>query len=141
MRRPATPGIYTAGQGNGFLWGLWTPSVTQSATPAQSSSNSLYLITDRVADAWCTVSFTGSGTASNSIVCTLPFTALWTAGAIGEFRYFDSGNTNRAGTVVLASTTTVNFIYDGFGSNMGAGDFAIASGDSFSMHVRVPLAA
>lgn len=113
-------------------WTTWTPTVTQSGTPTQATADSRYTRIGRTIIATGLITFTGAGTGSNAIICTLPVTARTPTTGIdlGTFTYFDSGNTNRQGTARYASTTTCNFIYDGFGSAMGVGDFAIASGDA-----------
>lgn len=124
-------------------WLTWTPSVTQSTTPGQSVTEARYARQGRSIDAYATITFSGAGTASNAIECTYPVTPRTYSGntVIGSFRFFDTGNTNRAGVIIYSSTTKIRFIYDGFGSDMGAGDFAIASGDSLSILLRYESAA
>lgn len=113
-------------------WTTWTPTVTQSNTPAQSTTDCRYMRLGRLVVATGQISFTGAGTGSNAIVCTLPVTARTASGvpALGTFQYFDSGTTQRQGSAMYASTTTVNFSYDGYGNVMGNGDgLTIANGD------------
>lgn len=108
----------------------WSPVVTQSNTPAQTVNWARYLRVGRQITVWFNITFNGAGTASNNIVLTaLPLAAANLIGIQGSFRYFDTGNTNRAGHVRGVGTTSVVFNYDGFGNEMGNGDFAIASGD------------
>lgn len=111
-------------------WDTWTPVVTQSATPAQSVNRARYTRMGRTVFATFDVSLSGAGTASNPILVTgLPIAAADADDIYGSFHYFDSGNTNRAGTCEGDTTTSVEFYYDGFGNRMGIADFAIATGD------------
>lgn len=118
-----------APDGAGALPG-WNPVVTQSVTPGQTENYAEYMRLGRLIVALFKITFTGAGTATNVITLTgLPATAADVSAIGGAFRYFDAGNTNRAGSIVGATTTTAKFIYDGFGADMGNGDFAIANTD------------
>ena len=109
----------------------WTPSIAQSNTPSQTIAFARYHRLGRLIIAHWSIVLTGAGTATNSIVLSgLPVAAASASGIQGSFKFFDAGNTVRAGHVVGASTSTVVFNYDGFGNNMGNGDFAIANTDT-----------
>lgn len=124
-------------------WTTWTPTVTQSATPAQTVLDARYMRIGRTILGTAQINFSGAGTGSNTIVCTLPVTARTPAGVpiLGTFQYFDSGATQHQGSAMYASTTTCNFSYDGFGSVMGQGDLAIASGDALRVSFQYEAAA
>lgn len=114
-------------------WAVWTPVVSQSNTPAQTINWARYVRAGRLITAHFSVTLTAAGTAANRIVLSgLPAAAADAAAIGGSFRYFDAGTTNRAGTISGLSTTTARFFYDGFGSDMGLGDFAIANTDLIS---------
>lgn len=110
----------------------WAPTVVQSNTPAQTLIYAKYTKVGRLVSATFAFSFQGAGTASNNItLTTLPVQPAGTAGVIqGSFKYFDAGNTIHAGHVWSNSLTQAFFNYDGFGNNMGNGDFAIANNDT-----------
>ena len=109
--------------------------VSQSATPTTSSKTGRYSRRGgrRVHFQW-EMTFSSAGTASNEIrLGTLPVAPHATQSpCVGAFRYFDAGTTVHTGSVLLdGPNARLTFSYDGFGSNMGAGDFAIANTDSF----------
>jgi hypothetical protein len=111
-------------------WTAWTPVITQSTTPTQAIAYATYQRTGRKYTCHFGITFTGAGTANNAIgLQGFPTTAANTNAIRGWFRYFDSGNTNRVGTLVGNTTTTCRFYYDGWGNEMGNTDFAVANGD------------
>jgi len=113
-------------------WLSWSPTFKQSNTPAQTVTDARYMRLGRTVIASAFVTFSGDGTASNAITCTYPVTPRTPTNApvVGTFTYFDSGSTNHQGSIIYSTASTVKFIYDGFGNDMGSGDFAITSGDS-----------
>jgi hypothetical protein len=121
-------------------WTVWAPVITQNNTPTKTTAWAKYQRIGRTIFAVFDVTFTSAGTAANNIVATLPVTAAHAGAIVGSFRFFDTGTTNRAGTATGASTTTVQFIYDGFGNSMGNGDLVIANGDRLQMTVTYEAA-
>lgn len=115
------------------VWDSWTPVITQGVTPTQTVVLARYTRMGRTIHAHGHLTFTGAGTAATDIVITaLPATSVTAVGgtAAGSFRYFDTGNTNFAGTVLLDSAaTTARMVRTGDGNNLGNGSHAIASGD------------
>ena len=117
-------------------WSSYTSFVvSQSATPTTSAKTGRFRRDGRrtVHFQW-EMTFSSAGTASNEIrLGTLPVAPHATQSpCVGAFRYFDAGTTVHAGSVMLdGPNARLTFCYDGFGSNMGAGDFAIANTDTF----------
>jgi hypothetical protein len=115
-------------------WTTWSPVVSQSVTPTATTNYAHYIKIGRLVMAFWKVSFTGAGTAANAILLSgLPFAAAagTNLGVYGSYRYFQSGTTNHVGTPINASTTSINFVYDAFGNNLGNGDsVTIKSGDA-----------
>lgn len=124
-------------------WTTWTPAVTQSNTPTQTVTEARYSRYGRLIVATAMVSFSAAGTGSNAIEMTYPVTPRTSSGtpALGSFRFFDTGNTNHAGTVIYQSVTKMRFVYDGFGAELGNGDFTIASGDAIQVVLMYEAAA
>lgn len=109
----------------------WSPVFTQSVVPTKTTTNAKYFRIGRFVICWWAVTFTSAGTASNQIVMSgLPVAASIASAIQGTFKYFDAGNTVRAGHCNGTSTTSALFYYDGFGNPMGLGDFAIANTDT-----------
>jgi len=114
----------------GGTFASWAVAVRQSSTPAQTVNYARYFKIGRLVYAAWSVTINGAGVANNSIIVdNLPVAAAVASGIHGSFKYFDAGNTVRAGHVWGASTTSLAFNYTSFGNNMGIGDFAMAAGD------------
>lgn len=123
-------GPVTAGMVASEAFGAWTPSLAQSNTPAQTVNWARYQKLGRLVIAHFNVTINAAGTINNNIILSgLPGAAANTSAIGGSFRYFDTGNTNRAGTITGATTTTAKFEYDGYGNSMGNGDLIMASSD------------
>lgn len=122
-------------------WTGWTPVVAQGVTPTQAIVYATCHRVGRLYTCHFALTFSTGGTANNNIVLSgWPVAAANSNGIRGMFRYFDAGNTNRAGTILGATTTTANFYYDGYGNAMGNGDFAIANTDAVQGTVIVEAA-
>lgn len=120
----------TAGMVASEPFGAWTPSFAQGNTPAQTVNWASYQKLGRLVIAHFNVTINAAGTINNNIILSgLPGAAANTSAIGGSFRYFDAGNTNRAGTITGATTTTAKFEYDGYGNSMGNADFIMANGD------------
>jgi hypothetical protein len=109
----------------------WTPTVTQGVSITRTITWARYMKIGRLVVAHFSLALQSPGTVANNIVLGgLPFTAASASSIQGSYKYFDAGTTVRAGHIVGASTTTCSFNYDGFGNQMGNGDFAVANGDA-----------
>lgn len=122
----------TAGMVASEPFGTWTPVITQSNTPAQTINRAVFTKVGRLWTGFFHISFTSAGTATNNIFLSGFPVAASNLSFGGSFRYFDAGNTIRAGTIIGNTTTQVAFVYDGYGNSMGFGDFIIANGDMIS---------
>lgn len=118
---------------NLVAWTTWAPVITQGNTPSKTTVRATYQRIGRAIIANFDVSFTTAGTVNTNILTTLPVPAAHASAIGGSFRYFDTGTTNHAGTVLGSSTTATGFVYDGWGNQMGNGDLIIASGDSLQV--------
>lgn len=110
-------------------WTTWAPTITQSNTPTKTTNRATYQRIGRLIIAMFDVTFTSPGSINNNVLTTLPVNAAASAAMGGSFRYFDTGATNHAGTVVSVDTTHAGFVYDGYGNLLGNGDLIIANGD------------
>ena len=114
-------------------WTSWTPVVTQGVNPTFTNTRSRYIKVGRLVIATFAVAITSSGTSSTAMALNFGGIATAAAGdsAYGAFRIFDTGITNYAGTLVAASSTTMNLYQDGNGNPLGFGQ-QFTSGDLFS---------
>jgi hypothetical protein len=124
----------------------WTVgAITQAAsTPAFTTNSARQITIGKFALIEMNVAFTGAGTAGSAIAVTLPAgltLASSGAGTLGSFTYNDISTTIYTGSVLFATTTTLQFIASGNANYLGATpNFAIANGDSLSLTVMVELA-
>lgn len=111
----------------------WTPTLKQTTTPTQTNVRSRYLKVGKLLVATYAISLTGSATAGAAI--TLDFSSIGTAAnadaSFGAFRHFDTGVTNYVGISKGASTTTLEFFVDAYGSNHGQQPVNLSNGDTF----------
>ena len=130
---------YLAGEGG--AWTSWTPAVTQVGSVSVTNTRSTYARFGRLIVASLNLAVTGSGTAANSVLISLPVTAASaTAGAIGSGVIKDSSASNaRYGGVALLSTTTSFLLISTNGGvaspgALGSVDFTagLASGDDIT---------
>jgi hypothetical protein len=120
---------------NGAAWVIdsepsqaWTPTINQPGSIAKTvnwgwsqRSNGLYRAT-------CKLSITGSGTGTNAITVSTPFTQVE---AFGSFVFFDTSNSfYRSGNVLPQSTTLYSFVIDSGADLYGiAGTDGMTNGD------------
>lgn len=122
-------------------WTSFTPTLTQSVTVTKTVTYAKYQRVGRTIFASYDLAITGAGTTANAILLGLPVAAATTGCATGSFRYFDTGNTIYAGSVVSNTTTTLQFFVSGNGNPMGVNPtFAAANGDSMQVHVTYEAA-
>ncbi len=122
----------TAGMIVSEPWTSWSPVITQGNTPTATVNWARYHRIGRLITAHFHVSLTSAGTTTQNIEISLPVPAVSNLCIGGSFRYFDAGNTIRAGTIIGSTVSIARFVYDGYGNNMGFGDFVIANGDLIS---------
>lgn len=117
-------------------WTSWTPTMTQTGTLTFTITSAKYIKVGRLVIAYFDLTGFSGGTNAAAIVMNFGSggTALPSASTgssiHGQFRWFDAGNTNYAGTIVGTSTTSVSFYEDGNGNPLGGGALASA-GDVF----------
>jgi len=104
---PTAAILNTYAMGEGGAWTSWTPTVTQSVSVTVTNTRSRYARYGRTIHFSLELTVTGSGTAANAVVFSLPATAASSSGVIGIGYIDDDSATARfAGRVALASTTT-----------------------------------
>ena len=100
-------------------WTSWTPAVTQSTSVSLTATGSRYCKFGRLVIAQAAIAVTGSGTASNAIIISLPVTSKTLAGggwlAIGSWGGVDTGTQVYSGEVVWVSTTTCALVISSSG--------------------------
>ena len=122
-------------------WSSFTPTLVQSGAVTKTVTYAKYMRVGRVIFATINLAITGAGTTANAITVGLPVTAASSSGVVGSFRYFDTGSTIYAGTVLSSSTTAVQCFVSGNGNPMGVNPtFAAASGDSIQLQVTYEAA-
>lgn len=96
-----------------------TPVVTQSVTVTKTTTMSRYAKIGRLVIWAFYLTVTGSGTASQVVTVTLPFTAAATAGSLCGVGYiYDSSvNLNYTGLTALFDSTHCSFVIGGTNSN------------------------
>lgn len=118
------------------VWADWTPTVTQSGAVTVTVNNARYRAIGKSLRLQGTLTVIGSGTSGFAIVIGgLPVAAAYAAvsGARGAARIFRSGVTDYACTVLVATTTTLQFTGWNNTSNMGiAPAFGLAVNDQIS---------
>lgn len=119
-------------------WSAWTPVWTQSATITKTIVLARYFQFGKLVIARAVMTATSGGTAGQVVNVSIPVTAQGSGGTVGNFVIQDaSPNTFYAGTVVMATTTTLGFVVDGTAGNLFGATPAIttASGDGLSFTV------
>lgn len=117
----------------GGSWTTWTPTITQSGSVTFTNTRSTYARLGRTIIANFALTVTGSGTATNDIVVSLPATAAAANAGQGVGFILDTGNTYYVGTWVLTTTTTARLLTYGNGNPAGVNpNFALAVGDVLS---------
>jgi hypothetical protein len=96
-------------QGGTGVWTSYTPTVTQSGAVTVTVTYSRYNKIGRTVVWSCSVAVTGSGSASNAIVFTLPVTAAVSGPIVGAGILNDAGVGFYGLNASLASTTTLVF--------------------------------
>ena len=125
--------------GEGGQWTSWTPTVTQSGTVTATVTYARYARYGRTIHFEAFLSITGTGTGANDITVTLPVTASYGDGAIGNGTVYDaSTNILYHGTLTKTSTTVAKIIaISGAGSPfyLGSASFtaALANPDNISI--------
>lgn len=117
-------------------WTSWTPTLTQTVSVTVTNTRSVYMKVGKLVIATFSLTATTSGTAGGTVVVgfgsggtALP-TAANASSIFGSYRFLDSGSTNYAGTVVGASTTTLNFYKDADGNPLGpTGSLQVTNND------------
>lgn len=101
-------------------WTDFTPTLFQGAGVAVTVDRARYVRMGRTVSFFVQMTATAAGLAGNQILAGIPPVTAASANAIfGSFRYFDTGNTNFAGTMEGATTTSVEFYQDGNGNPFG----------------------
>lgn len=109
---------------------LASPTLTQGVTLTLTVNYSRYFKVGKLFIWSFKLSINSAGTASNAFELTLPVTLHNANASRGSFRYFDSGSTNYAGTIVANTTNTVRFVRDADGNAFGVATPTAASGDN-----------
>lgn len=118
-------------------WPSYTPTLTQFGTVTKTVTFSKYWKYGRTVVFETYLVATGSGTASNAISVSLPFTASAAGVVVGSFYLYDSSaGVNRTCVAALNSTTTVSGVLDGSAGYIGASGFtdALTSGDAILLY-------
>ena len=122
--------------GEGGAWQSWTPTCTQSGAVTVTNTRSRFARYGRTIVCNWSLSVTGTGTASNSVVVSLPVTAAAAGMVVGSGYVFDASagllypalaniNTTTALTFLTTSTDSASF-------QLGVVNFtaALAAGDA-----------
>lgn len=119
-------------------WTSYTPTVTQSGSVTKTVTYAKYRTFGGTTEVIVYLSLTGSGTTNNAITVSLPTTCVTsTTLSVGSGFYLDSGTATYPIGVLIASTTTVNFLRQDTqpGNSFGQDpNFAAASGDVLRFH-------
>lgn len=116
-----------------FTWTDWTPTLTQGATVSKTVNRAKYVKIGNVIVAFCYLSPTAAGTASNAITVSVPLTPAADPCGAGAYWYYDLGTTIHAGTAIVGAAAS--FYQEGDGNPLGVSAPTIASGDGFQMIV------
>ena len=129
----------------------YTPTITQSGSVAKTVTYCEYIVRGGVVDYWGTVSFTGSGTATNLVTVSLPVNAdsgAVTAGQnVGTGILYDASAGDYPCIARIASASTISFVQssiEGTSNNKlglnGGFTAQIVSGDALQWHVTYAIA-
>lgn len=126
----------------------YVPTWTQSVVVTKTTVVAQYNKVGRWVDAYFHLSAAGAGTALNAFSVTVPVTAAANASGqvCGEFFLFDASiSTIYTGTILLASTTLLNFYVGGTvtaaaGATGGTFTAALAAADQLRGYVRYEAA-
>jgi len=135
-------GVNTLGVYSGSVWSTigpvhgaltnFTPAITQGGAVTATVAYARYQRIGRMILGSLFLSVTGSGTASNSIVVTLPVTAITADVTAGSFSLFDTGTgVWHTGSVYLVFTSSMAFIRNASGGAtflMGGGTSGYTDG-------------
>lgn len=131
--------INTYLMGEGGAWSSWTPTVTQSGSVTVTVTRARFARYGRKIEFYALLSVTGSGTAANEVLMSLPVTASTSAYVINGAGYIvdASATTQYPGIAFLKTTTTVGLVpsnVTGIGL-LGALGFTagLASGDTIQI--------
>lgn len=119
-------------------WQSFVPTLSQNGTMTLNVNYAKYVINGKTVTASFDLGITG-GTATAGATVILGFgsgsTALPTAanssGIHGSYRWFDAGVSNWVGTICGTSTTSVFFLNDGNGNQVGTSGTLSGPSDSF----------
>lgn len=117
----------------GAAWENWTPQLWQGANRTSTVNYCRYAQINKLVVVVGSISPTATGSAGSAIeIRSLPITMANQDAVFGSFSYLDAGVAWYIGSVVGASTTSVQF----YGYNTatffgGSPNFAVASGDAF----------
>lgn len=100
-------------------WTTWVPTLFQGQSVSVTVDRARFVRIGRTITAFAQLTASSVGLAGNAILASIPVTASNANQAFGSFRYFDTGNTNFAGTTEGETTTTVEFFQDGNGNPLG----------------------
>jgi hypothetical protein len=106
----------------------WTPTISQPGSITKTVNWGYSQRQGGMYRATCKLSITGSGTATNPIIVTTPFTHVE---AFGSFVFYDTSNSfYRSGNVLPYSTTEYSFVIDSGADLYGiAGTDGMTNGD------------
>lgn len=113
----------------------WTPTVTQPSDITISASNAVYVSVGPLIYLSIFVQLGSAGTSGQHVtVSGLPAVIrpqiTGSHFTIGNFTYYDAGNTTYAGSAVYVATNSVKFLTHNNSNYLGATpSFAVASGD------------
>lgn len=114
-------------------WGTYTPTLTQSGTVTKTVTQANYVRLGDLVICQVALAATGSGTANNAIIVTLPVNALHTGFQVGNGHWFDTSATQNYQThAYLYSATQLIFyrVDTTTASAIGVDpNLALASGD------------
>jgi hypothetical protein len=123
--------------GEGGAWTSWTPVVTQSASVTVTNTRSVYARYGRTIHFSLDLAVTGTGTAANAVVITLPVTAAAAGNVTGITGYIQDSSVGDIFTGIGFPTSTTTFRLRGTQSATGIAALgavwftaALASGDT-----------
>lgn len=120
-------------------WTAYTPTVTQSGTVTKTVTYAKYKKVGRTVTVNLLLTMTGSGTASNAIIISLPFAAFnASALVVGTFHLFNNSGPNHfVGAAAFWSTTSVACLTNNNSHYLGQASSAfsstLASGDQLTL--------
>jgi hypothetical protein len=118
-------------------WTSYTPTLAQGATGniSKTVTYAKYMKVGRMVTVNILLAVTGTGTASNFVSVSLPFTAAQAGNLIAGAGWISASSVNYTGAAAINSTTTAAIIDDGGGSFLGSSGFtaALASGNTVSL--------